>query len=112
MNLTESSLKNPAGVAVLVAVILLFGGFSLAQLPVQLFPDIERPQITIQTSWRAASPREIESEIIEPIESVLGGLPGLSEMAAYANPGGAWITLSFGLETDMNKMLMEVISVF
>jgi multidrug efflux pump subunit AcrB len=110
MNLTESSLKNPAGVAVLVAVILLFGGFSLAQLPVQLFPDIERPQITIQTSWRAASPREIESEIIEPIESVLGGLPGLSEMAAYANPGGAWITLSFGLETDMNKMLMEVIS--
>jgi multidrug efflux pump subunit AcrB len=110
MNLTASSLKNPSGVAVLVAVILLFGGFSLSQLPVQLFPDIERPQITIMTGWRAASPREIESEIIEPIESVLGGLPGMTELAAYANPGNAWITLSFGLETDMDKMLMEVIA--
>ena len=108
MNLTESSLKNPAGVAVLIAVVLLFGAFSLSQLPVQLFPDIERPQITIQTGWRAASPREIESEIIEPIESVLRGLPGMTEMAAYANPGGAWITLSFGLETDMDKMLNEL----
>ena len=110
MNLTASSLKNPSGVAVMVAVILLFGGFSLSQLPVQLFPDIERPQITIMTAWRAASPREIESEIIEPIESVLRGVPGMTELAAYANPGNAWITLSFGLETDMDKMLMEVIS--
>ena len=64
MNLTASSLKNPAGIAVAVAVILFFGAYSLTRLPVQLFPDIENPTISIQTGWRAASPREIESEII------------------------------------------------
>jgi len=110
MNLTNSSLKNPPAVAVAVAVLVLAGIWSLTHLPIQLFPDIETPEITIQTSWRAASPREIESEIIEPIEAVLGGLPGLSEMGAYANAGNAWITLRFDLDTDMQRMLMDVIA--
>ncbi len=110
MNITANSLKNPAAVAVAIAVVLFFGAFSLSQLPIQLFPDIENPRITIQTGWRAASPREIESEIIEPIESVLRGLSGLKEMGAFANAGGAWINLEFGLDTDMQRALMDVIS--
>ena len=110
MQLTANSPTTPAGVAVAIAVIVLFGVYSLGKLPIQLFPDLEKPRINIQTSWRAASPREIESEIIEPIESVLRGLPGLKELAAYANAGNAWINLEFGLETDMQRTLMEVIS--
>jgi multidrug efflux pump subunit AcrB len=110
MNLTQTSIKNPAAIAVAVAVLVLFGAYSVAKLPIQLFPDIENPSISIQTSWRAASPREIESEIIEPIEAVLRGLPGVKEMAAFANAGNAWINLEFGLETDMQKALMEVIA--
>ena len=110
MNLTANSLKNPAGIAVAIAVIVCFGAFSLSRLPVQLFPDIENPRITIQTGWRAASPREVESEIIEPIEAVLRGLPGLKQMGAYANAGNAWINLEFGLDTDMQRILMEVIA--
>src|SRR5210317_1944138 len=110
VNLTASSLKNPAGIAVAVAVILFFGAYSLTKLPVQLFPDIENPRISIQTGWRAASPREIESEIIEPIEAVLRGLPGLKLMEAFANAGNAWINLEFGLETDMQRTLIDVIS--
>ena len=43
--LTASSIKNPAAVAVGVAVVILFGIFALNALPVQLFPDIDRPQI-------------------------------------------------------------------
>ena len=53
MKLTEGSLKNPAAVAVVVAVVCLFGWLSLRELPLQLFPDIERPQMSIQTGWRA-----------------------------------------------------------
>ena len=56
MNLTIGSLKNPGAVLVAVAVVAVFGFFSLAKLPVQLFPDIERPQISVWTGWRSASP--------------------------------------------------------
>ncbi len=110
MNLTASALKNPAGAAVGIAIILFFGVFSLSKLPIQLFPDIENPQITIQTGWRGASPTEIESEIVEPIEDVLQGLPGVKEMEANANAGSAWINLRFDIETDMQKALLSVIS--
>lgn len=110
MSLTKNSLDNPAGVAVGVAIVLLFGAFSLSKLPVQLFPDIERPQLGIMTSWRAASPQEIESDILEPQEEVLQGLPGLQEIVAQINQGFCHISLTFGLETDMQKTLIEVIS--
>jgi len=110
MKLTESSLKNPSGALVAVAIVLVFGLFSLVKLPVQLFPDIERPQISIWTGWRSASPQEVESELLEPQEEVLQGLPGLKELNANANAGGSWIQLTFGLDTAMDQTLIEVIS--
>ena len=47
MGITERAVKNPAAVAVAVAIITLFGLFSLSRLPVQLFPDIELPQLSV-----------------------------------------------------------------
>ncbi|MEE8370765.1 MAG: efflux RND transporter permease subunit, partial [Sphingomonadales bacterium] len=110
MNWTNKSLANPAAVAVCAAVVLLLGAITIFRLPVQLFPDITQPQITIQASWRAASPREIESEIVKPLEEVLQGIPGVEKMQAFANPGNAFIILQFALETDMNRSTLEVIS--
>lgn len=110
MKLTSTALANPAGMAVVLALLLLFGLFAIWQLPIQLFPNIERPVIAIQTGWRAASPQEIESEILEPQEEVLQGLPGLTQLEANANQGGGWINLEFAIETDMQQTLIEVIS--
>jgi multidrug efflux pump subunit AcrB len=109
MGITERAVKNPAAVAVAVAIITLFGLFSLKNLPVQLFPDIDLPQLNVQASWRAASPREVESEILEPMEEVLQGLSGMQVMEANAFNGGAFINMQFSLETDMQATLMDVI---
>ena len=54
MKLTEVSIKNPAGVGIVVAILLLLGVASIFRLPTQLQADIENPEITIATSWRAA----------------------------------------------------------
>ena len=110
MKITSSALSSPAAVSVGVALILLVGMLSLFKLPVQLFPDIERPRIAIQTFWRAASPQEVESELIEPQEQVLRGIPGLSSMNAFANRGSSYINLEFGVDTNMEQTLIEVIS--
>jgi multidrug efflux pump subunit AcrB len=108
-SVTQRAVQNPAAVAVAVAIITLFGLFSLSKLPLQLFPDIELPQLNVQANWRAASPKEVESEILEPMEEVLQGLPGLQVMEANAFNGGAFINLQFNLETDMQATLMDVI---
>lgn len=110
IKLTSSALTHPAAVSVGVALILLVGFLSLFKLPVRLFPDSERPRIAVQTFWRAASPQEIESEIIEPQEQVLRGILGLTAMNAFANRGNSFINLEFSVDTNMVQTQIEVIS--
>ncbi len=110
MNLTEKSLKSPVAVAVGVGLVIVLGLVALIRLPVQLFPDIEEPVITVFTNWRAAAPTEVESQLIEPQEQALRGLPGLQEIQSFANAGGAFINLEFAVGTDMGRTLIEVIS--
>jgi len=110
MNLTEVSLRNPAGVLVAILMVALLGIFALIKLPIQLFPNIEEPVISIFTSWRAAAPSEIESEIIEPQERALQGLRGLRNLNAFANAGSSFLNLQFAVGTDMQATMLEVIS--
>jgi multidrug efflux pump subunit AcrB len=110
MNLTETSLRNPAGVLVAILMVALLGIFALVKLPIQLFPNIEEPVISIFTTWRAAAPSEIESEIIEPQERALQGLRGMQSLNAFANQGSAFLNLQFAVGTDMQATMLEVIS--
>ena len=110
MNLTETSLRNPAGVLVAILMVALLGVFALVKLPIQLFPNIEEPVISIFTQWRAAAPTEIESEIIEPQERALQGIRGLRSLNAFANAGSGFVNLQFAVGTDMQATMLEVIS--
>ncbi len=110
MNLTQRSLKSPISVAVGVGLIVVLGLVAIIKLPVQLFPDIEEPVITIFTGWRAAAPAEVESELIEPQEQALRGLPGLQEIQSFAGAGGSFINLQFAIGTDMGRTLIDVIA--
>ncbi|MEO7324356.1 MAG: efflux RND transporter permease subunit [Dokdonella sp.] len=109
MRLIQASIRNPIAVGVVVLLICLFGGMSLTKLPLQLFPDIDRPNITVFTGWRAASPEETEAELLEPQEQVLQGLPGVEEIEGNANTGGSFISLTFAIGTDMRTALIDVI---
>ncbi len=110
MRLTKVSLANPAVVAIVGAVVVLLGILSIFSIPAQLLPQIEKPVISVGTSWPGASPREVESELTVPVEEVLQGTPGMTEMQAYSMPNFGWIQLEFALETDMTRALIEVIS--
>jgi multidrug efflux pump subunit AcrB len=109
VRLIAGSIRNPITIAVIVLLICLFGVLSLKQLPLQLFPDIERPSISIFTNWRGASPEEVEAELLEPQERVLQGLPGVEEINGNARAGGSNVFLQFAIGTDMNAALVDVI---
>ena len=110
MPLTRFGLQNPTAVAVAVLLVLLFGAIGYFRLPVQLTPELERPEMTIVTDWRAATPQEIEAEIVEPQEEALRGLPGLTELVAQAQAGRAQLSLSFVIGMDMRRALVEVLN--
>ena len=110
MILTRGALANPVAALVAGLLILLFGVISMDRLPVQLTPEVERPEISITTDWRAAAPEEVESEILEPQETVLRGTPGMTEMLARASRGRGRLTLSFESATDMQRALVDVLN--
>ena len=110
MRLTKSSLANPAAVAIIAAVVILLGVMSIFSIPAQLLPQIEKPVMSVAVSWPGASPREIEAELTVPVEEVLQGTPGMTEMNAFSMPNFGWIQLEFSLGTDMTRALIDVIS--
>jgi multidrug efflux pump subunit AcrB len=103
------SSRSPIGVIVIAVFLGLLGLLSLSRLPLQLFPDITKPELQIQTGWRTASPEEVESELLEPLENVMQGMQGVEEIEGNAQAGGANLNLRFALGTDMKNALVEVI---
>ena len=110
MTLTRLSLDNPVAVVVGGLLVMLFGAIALQRLPIQLTPEVVSPEITIRTNWRTAAPEEIESEILEPQEKVLRGLPGMTEMLSQAQRGRGSISISFGVDYDLQRGLVEVLN--
>ena len=110
MNLTRSSLKNPASVIVILVLIMLFGTISIFKLPLQLTPEIEQPQITIFSGWRQAAPEEVESMIIEPIENAVKNTPGALEVSTDISRGSGFITLTFAVDANMQQAMLDVLT--
>ena len=108
MKLTDYSIKNPVTVVVGVILLILFGIIGLLRIPVQLTPDVEKPVITVQTTWRGGSPVEVEREIVEPQEEKLKSVEGLVSMTSESQDGSGSISLEFQLGTDPDAALLKV----
>ena len=110
MIITRAALGNPVATLVGVLLVIMFGLISLSRLPIQLTPEVEQPEITITTTWRAAAPEEVEAEIIEPQEKVLRGLPGMTELLSNARRGQGEISIKFIVGFDLQRGLVEVLN--
>ena len=106
--LLRIAVDRPVTVVVLALMVVLFGGLSVADLPIQLTPDISVPTLTVRTQWPGASPTEIETEIIEPQEDAVKDVTGLVEMTSEAQPDQATLTLEFEVGTDIDQALVRV----
>ena len=101
LKLTRIALSNPVAVIAAILMVTIMGSVALISLPIQMIPDVQRAFIQISTGWRAAAPEEVESEIIEPQEDMLRGIPGLEKMESTAGRGRANINLMFAVGTDL-----------
>ncbi|MFQ6006696.1 MAG: efflux RND transporter permease subunit [Woeseia sp.] len=110
MGLTRLALSNPVAVVAAILLLLLVGAIGLVNLPIQMIPDVQRPFIQITTGWRSAAPEEVESEIIEPQEDMLRGIPGLEKIESSASRGRASVNLMFSVDTDIQRALLEVVN--
>jgi Cu/Ag efflux pump CusA len=74
--LVSQSLKNRLIVLAIAGVLILYGAFTVTKLPVDVFPDLNKPTVTIMTEAEGYAPQEVEQLVSFPIETRLNGLPG------------------------------------
>jgi HAE1 family hydrophobic/amphiphilic exporter-1 len=102
------SIKRPISVAVGVILIILFGIIAIGQIPIQLTPTVDRPTVTIETSWPGRSPQEIVDEITKEQEERLKNVSNLRKMRSTSREGASVIELEFYVGSDLARALQEV----
>ncbi len=108
MNLIRISIERPIAVISAVLMTVMFGWVALQTIPIQLTPDVNRPQITVRTVWPGAAPVEVEREITNRQEEELKGITGLTSIESQSEQGRATITLEFDIGTNMDRSLLLV----
>jgi len=92
---------RPVAVLMVFLAAVVFGYFSLGQLPVTLMPEMSYPTLTVRTEYPGAAPEEVENDISRPIEEALGVVNGLNEISSISRAGVSDVILEFVWGTPM-----------
>lgn len=102
-SIIKMALRHRLVVLTFSFLLLILGVWQATQLPVDVFPDLNRPVVTVMTEARGFAPEETEIEITLPIENVLNGLPDLVRLRSSSGPGISIINAEFDWGTDIYK---------
>lgn len=108
MNISELSLKRPVLATVMNLMIILFGIVGFTFLAVRDYPAIDPPIITVSTSYTGANPDIVESQITEPLEKQINGIPGIRTITSSSSLGNSQITVEFNLGIDLEAAASDV----
>ncbi len=108
MNISELSLKRPVLATVMNLMIILFGVVGYTFLAVRDYPAIDPPIISVSTSYTGANADIIESQITEPLEKQVNGIPGIRTITSSSSLGSSNITIEFNLGVDLEAAASDV----
>jgi HAE1 family hydrophobic/amphiphilic exporter-1/multidrug efflux pump len=108
MNISAFSLKRPVFATVLNLMIILFGVVGYTFLAIRDYPAIDPAVISVRTSYTGANPEIIESQITEPLEKQINGIPGIKTITSSSSLGSSNISVEFELGVDLEAAASDV----
>lgn len=108
MTLAEIALKRPVTTIMLFISCVVFGLLSARLLKLEFFPEVDAPFILVQVPYPGATPKEVEREIVRPLEESLSTISGIDNMFANADENGATFFLVFDWNRNIKVKLSEV----
>ena len=101
--LVHFSLHNRLMVVLAAFVLMGYGAWTLLQMPVDVFPDLNKPTVTLQAEAGGMAPEEVEQLITVPLEIAMAGVPGVESVRSVSSVGLAFVYITFDWKTDIYK---------
>ncbi|OKI68782.1 efflux RND transporter permease subunit [Micromonospora sp. CB01531] len=106
--LARFSLANRGLIALIALVTAAFGAFAVPSLKQQLLPSLEFPAAFIVAAYPGAAPEIVESQVTEPIENSLQGIPGLEKVTSTSREGSTTVQVQYAFGTDLDDVVNKM----
>jgi hydrophobe/amphiphile efflux-1 (HAE1) family protein len=87
---------------------ILFGILAVSRIGVSQFPDVDNPSVSVSVTWTGASPEDIETGVINPIEDAISQVTGVQEITSSAKQGTARVTAQFDISRNIDLALQDI----
>jgi HAE1 family hydrophobic/amphiphilic exporter-1 len=108
MILSDLSVKQPVFATMMMVALVVLGIFSYMELPIDLFPDVDMPVVTVQTQYPGVSPETVETEVTKRIEEAINPVEGVKHISSTSTEGVSIVVTEFELGTDIHTAEQEV----
>ena len=107
-NFIELIVKKPVGVCMGMVAVIILGAISLTRLPVDFLPDIERPNISVRTSYNNAGPEEVEKSVTRLVENAVSSVNNIKTITSSSKEGESSVKIEFNWGSDLTSATADI----
>lgn len=108
MSIYKTSINKPVTTALIFVAVAIIGLFSLSRLPIDQFPEMEPPYITVMTTYPGASASEIETNVTKIVENSLNSVDGLKEISSQSKDHMSMVMLEMEWGTNLDEVMNDI----
>jgi HAE1 family hydrophobic/amphiphilic exporter-1 len=108
MSIYSASVKRPVTTILIFVGLMVMGIYSLTQLPVDLYPEMELPYVVVYTTYPGASASDIESNVTKPLENALNSISNLKEITSTSSDAVSVVFMNFEYGTNLDEASNDI----